>query len=117
MRDIATVVAKALTEPGCENQAYDLTGPEALDYYQVAEILSKALGRQITYRDPSIPAFIWKSLQRGTSFGLTLIMSYLYTQTKRGMSNTVTNDVETLLGKSPISLEQFVVDYRQVWEQ
>ena len=117
VRNIAAVAAKALTEPGHANQTYDLTGPDALDYYQVAEILSNALGREITYRDASIPAFVWKSLQRGTPLGMTLIMSYLYTQTKRGMSEIVTDDVKKVLGRDPISLEQFVVDYQQIWEQ
>ena len=117
VRDIAAVAVKALTEPGHENQAYNLTGPEALDYYQVAEILSKALDREILYRDPSIPAFVWKSLKRGTPLGFTLVMSYLYTQTKRGMSNTVTDTVEKILRRGPISLEQFIIDYRQVWER
>ena len=117
VRDIAAVAVKALTEPGHENQAYDLTGAEALDYYQVAEILSEALGRKIVYCDPSIPAFMWKSLQHGTPLGLIFVMSYLYIQTKRGMSDTVKDDVKEILGRNPISLEQFVMDYRQVWEK
>jgi uncharacterized protein YbjT (DUF2867 family) len=30
-------------------QAYTITGPEALSYYQVAEILSNATGKKIDY--------------------------------------------------------------------
>lgn len=115
VRDIAAVALKAMTEPGHENLAHELTGPEALDYYQVADILSEVLGRKITYRNPSIPAFVWKTLQRGKPLGLTLIMSYLYTQTKYGMSAKVTEDVEKILGRIPISLKQFAIDYRHVW--
>ena len=48
--DIAAVAAKVLAEPeGHRENAYTLTGPEALDYDRVASILSTALGRPITY--------------------------------------------------------------------
>lgn len=117
VRDIAAVAVTSLTKPVCENQALELTGPEALDYYQVADILSNVLGRQITYRNPTISAFVWKTLRQGRLLGLTLIMSYLYTQTRRGMSAKVTDDVEKILGRSPISLEQFVADHKKVWER
>jgi uncharacterized protein YbjT (DUF2867 family) len=116
VRDIGAVGAKTLTESGHEDKAYDLTGLEALDYYEVAKILSEVLERDITYRDPSILAFIFKSLQRGTKLGMTLVMSYLYTQTKRGMSDTVKDDVEKVLGRKPISLKKFIQDNQGVWK-
>jgi len=116
VRDIGAVGAKTLTESGHENKAYDLTGPEALDYYEVAKILSEVLGREITYRDPSVPAFILRSLQQGTKVGMALVMSYLYTQTKRGMSDTVKDDVKKILKREPILLKEFIVDHQQVWE-
>ena len=51
-RDVAAVAAKALTEPGHENQTYPLTGAEALDYFEVASVLSEVLGRRIIYGGP-----------------------------------------------------------------
>lgn len=48
-RDIGEAAAIVLTESGHVNQAYDLTGPEALDYGEVATIFSDVLGRSITY--------------------------------------------------------------------
>ena len=52
VRDIAAVAVKALTDD--ENsrhngKAYTITGPEALSYYQAAEILSNATGKKIAY--------------------------------------------------------------------
>jgi uncharacterized protein YbjT (DUF2867 family) len=35
-----------------KNTAHTITGPEALDYYKVAEILSKVTGKRITYAKP-----------------------------------------------------------------
>jgi uncharacterized protein YbjT (DUF2867 family) len=52
VRDIAAVAVKTLTEDGNNRhngKAYTITGPEALSYYQVAEILSNATGKKINY--------------------------------------------------------------------
>ena len=48
-RDVAAVAAVALTEPGHTGAAYDITGPEALSYADVAAKLTSAMGRRITY--------------------------------------------------------------------
>src|ERR1035438_7001447 len=53
-RDISAVAARVLVEPGHEGKRYDLTGDESLSNQEIAEIISKALGRKITY--VSIPA-------------------------------------------------------------
>lgn len=55
VRDVAAVVVKALTEPGHAGKSYDLTGPEALDGEQMAEILTRVLGRPISFL-PAAPA-------------------------------------------------------------
>src|SRR2546425_9976152 len=48
-RDIGSVAAKVLTETGHEWTAYDLSGPEALTYSQIAEKLSAATGKKVSY--------------------------------------------------------------------
>ena len=49
--DIAAVAVEALTEPGHEGQAYDITGPELLSYHDVARIFSELLHKSVTYQD------------------------------------------------------------------
>lgn len=49
VRDVAAVAVRALTEPGHEGKAYDLTGPEAVTMYRMAEVLQSVLGRPVTY--------------------------------------------------------------------
>jgi nucleoside-diphosphate-sugar epimerase len=115
VRDIGEVAALTLTRPEHANQAYDLTGPQALDYYQVAEIFSQELGRKVTYRNPSAIHFLGKSLLRGIPAGYALIMTWLYTQTRKGMSAQVTDTVNRLLQRPPLGLQQYVRDYRAMW--
>jgi uncharacterized protein YbjT (DUF2867 family) len=49
VRDIAAVAAAVLTEPGHEGMAYEITGPEALTFAEIAERLSAAVGQPIAY--------------------------------------------------------------------
>ena len=49
VRDIAAVAVQALTDPNHEGRAYTLSGPEALTYDELADALSKALGRPISH--------------------------------------------------------------------
>lgn len=48
-RDVGPVVPAVLADPRHEDQAYDLSGPEALSYHDAAATLSDALGRTISY--------------------------------------------------------------------
>jgi uncharacterized protein YbjT (DUF2867 family) len=49
VRDVAAVALKALIESTHEGKAYNLTGPEALTYNELATELSKVLGRPISH--------------------------------------------------------------------
>ncbi len=116
VRDIGAVGAVVLTEPGHENKAYDLTGPEALDYWQAAQILSETLGRKITYRNPNPLHFLYKTVQRGTALMFALVMTGLYTATRFGQADVVTKEVERLTGRKPIPFRQYTEDYKASWQ-
>ena len=115
VRDIGAVAARALTEKGLAGRNYDLTGGEALDYWQAASILSEMLGREIKYRNPGVPSFLIETLRRGASFPYALVVTGLYMSTRFGMAKTVTDEVERLLGRKPISFKQYTADYREAW--
>jgi len=115
VRDLGAVAALALTEEGHTDQAYELTGPQALDYYEVTELFSQVLGRTIVYRDPSLPSFVWNSIRSGRSLPFTLVTAWLNNQTRDGMSAQVTGEVQRLLGREPIALKQYIQDYRAEW--
>lgn len=115
VRDIGAVASVALTQSGHENKAYNLTGPEALDYWQAAEVMSAALGRKITYKNPNPLAFLLNTTRRGTPFAFALVMTGLYTATRFGQANLVTGEVERLTGRKLISFRQYVDDYKNFW--
>lgn len=110
-RDVAAVGVAALTEPGHENRAYDVTGPEALDCYEIAEAFTDILGRLISYPEPSIPRFVWRMRSRGVPYPMIGVMVVLYTVTRLGRSGRVSDDARRVLGREPRSIREFVEDY------
>lgn len=117
VRDIGAVAAHTLTTPGHDNQAYDLTGKEALTYYQVADIFTEVLERKITYSNPSLLSFARRMKKRGYPWGYVAVTSALYMATRRGSAEEVTEEVERLLGHEPIAMRQYVEDYAAVWQK
>lgn len=114
-RDIGAVAAVALTQDSHANKNYDLTGSEALDYWQAAKILSEVLGREIQYKNPNAVYFLFETMRRGTPFMFALVMTGLYTSTRFGMAEPITNEVERLTGLKPISFKEFANDYKENW--
>jgi len=51
VRDIAAVAVAVLTGTGHEGKKYVITGPEALTYAEVADKISAAIGKGVTYAD------------------------------------------------------------------
>jgi uncharacterized protein YbjT (DUF2867 family) len=114
-RDIGAVAAAALVEPGHENVAYDLTGPEALDYDQVAAVFSDVLDREITYPRPGALTFVRRLVGRGEPLPFALVQVAVYTTARLGLAGRVTDDVERVLGREARPLEEYVADYRDAF--
>ncbi|MFV9505502.1 MAG: SDR family oxidoreductase [Oscillochloridaceae bacterium umkhey_bin13] len=115
VRDIATIAARTLTEPGHIGNAYPLTGDVALDYFEVASLLSQATGRSIRYRRPSLARFVRYHQSRGLPTAQIAVMTAIYLTTRLGLAATITPDATHLLGRLPTSFRTFAEDYRATW--
>ena len=115
VRDIGAVAALTLTEPNHANKNYNLTGNEALDYWQATQILSEVLGRPIESRNPNPLHFFIGSLRRRVPFDFALVTTGLYTSTRFGMAEAVTGDTETILGRKPITFRQYAEENKEAW--
>ena len=114
-RDIGEAGAMVLKERGHENKSYTLTGKEALTYREVAEILSRVLGRKISYSSPSPLHFRRVMLERGIPEEFVNVMVALYLTTRLGLAKKVTPDLSILLGRSPTTAEVFLRDHAHCW--
>jgi len=115
VRDVAEAIVTVLMNPGHENQAYEITGPEVLDFYQIAKIFSAELGREIKYTRPSTIRFVRQKLLDKKQLLYVLTLSLLYTAVRSGKMN-YTNDVfRNITGHDPRHLADFIHEYRECW--
>lgn len=116
VKDLGEVAALVLTQDGHLNQAYELTGSEALTYEEVAAQLSEVLGRKITYQNPWIVQFLWrKVVTEQQPLAFALVMTALYTVAKLGKADGLTGEVERLLQRPPTTFRAFAERERSAW--
>lgn len=117
VRDIAAVAVKTLTDNDRHNgKVYTITGPEALSYSQMAEILSNATGKKISYVNISEEEARRAMKDIGLSEWWIDTIIEVYEYYKRGSQQQVSSAVEEVTGKKPISFSQFAKDYAQVFK-
>lgn len=113
-RDVAAVAAVALCEPGHTGAHYDVTGPEALSYADVAARLTKALGRQVSYVDVPDEAVREALLAAGLSDWFAGALIGLYQDYRRsgtdGYAAQVTDTVTRLTGRRARSLDDLLAE-------
>lgn len=111
VRDIASVAARVLTEAGHEGKAYDLSGPEALTYNQIAEKLSTVIGKGISYVDLSDADFRKAMVSSGVPEAAADAMVELFQYYISGQASRISPAVRQITGKDPISFERYAKDY------
>ncbi len=111
-RDVAAVAVALLTEPGQQEGIYDVTGPEALSYEDVAGKLSSHLGRQINFVDVPDDAVRQTLLGFGVGEWMAGGLVDLFQEYKRsgtdGYAAAVTDTVERITGRAPRSLDMML---------
>ncbi|MGA9169133.1 MAG: SDR family oxidoreductase [Nitrososphaeraceae archaeon] len=121
VRDIAAIAVKTLTEDDDGNgsrhngKAYNITGPEALTCYQVAEILSNATGKKISYVNISEEDTRLGMKDMGWDDWLINTILQLYDLYRKGYASQVTDAVESITGNKPISFAQFAMDHAEAF--
>lgn len=103
--DIAAVVVAAFAR-GPEGREYNLTGPEALDYAEVARLLSTALGKKVVYRPLSEEEMVQGAMQNGMPESAARYLAVLFSVVRNGWAAGVTDDVQQITGNKPRSLAE-----------
>ncbi|MBB4692320.1 NAD(P)H-binding protein [Paractinoplanes abujensis] len=101
--DIADVVAAALTDPRHRGRHYELTGPAALTFGQVADELSQATGRTITYTPISFVQY--ESVLREA--GLPVELGDMFRGILDGRNSKPADGVQRALGRPATSFSSY----------
>lgn len=116
VRDIAAVNAIILQNPGqYKNQCITISGNENLSYDEGLQIIAKAINRPVQFVTVPDEAAIeaMKSYQM-SKFNIDMMMS-LNAIINLGYAAFTTTAVKDITGNEPISFQQFVNDYKEVW--
>ena len=112
-RDIAAVAAKVLLDPRDHSgKKYVLTGGTAVGYADVAEALSRLMGKTVTYRAITMEEARARLAGKGVPAELIdATLAIAAYQRDGGPTAVVSPTVERLLGRPPLTIEEFVRDH------
>jgi uncharacterized protein YbjT (DUF2867 family) len=109
VRDIGAVCAEVLTGRGHAGQSYEITGPEVLTFYDVADRFSEVLGAKVEYVPMPIEQFRERMKNVLEPWHLNAVAELFREIDEIGLDHT-TDTFRKLMGRDPISLRQFITD-------
>ncbi|MFZ3329897.1 MAG: SDR family oxidoreductase [Candidatus Acidiferrales bacterium] len=110
VRDIATVLAKALQGGEHDGKIYELNGPEALTNADIAEKISRHAGVPVRYVDIPEDAQRTAMLDQGMPEWQVTALLDLQRYYTSGQGGTVDTVLEKLLGRAPIKKDEFLAE-------
>lgn len=111
VRDIAAVAVAALADPKHPGDAFVLTGPEALSHAEAAHILSAIIGRRFIFEDVTDETWRAQAVDSGMEQTEADNLIGLFRLIRDGSMAEITDDVERVIGRPPIGLAAFALDY------
>lgn len=105
--DVAAVAAVALTGTGHQGKAYALTGPEALSFGQMADVLARVLGTPVGYVDIPDKAVGEQMRKAGLPDYVIDGLIGTFAAIRAGRLDSCTGDVEKVTGRPPRSFEDW----------
>ncbi len=109
-RDIAACAAECAMSEQWDGQTFELTGPEAISYFDVAAILGELMGKSITYA-PMSPGDMY-SMIAGSGWGdwmAALARDYGQAYAS-GWGDFRTKNVTKITGQQPRNFQSFAKD-------
>lgn len=110
VRDIADVAVKVLTEPGHTGKLYELTGPRLLSFADVAAEIAAESGRDVRYVLVSAEEYAAAALEYGVPADEIGALTELFARVLDGRNESVTADVERVLGRPATDFTDFARD-------
>ena len=109
VEDVARVLVSLLADPQPHiGKTYHLTGPQSENMHVFAQEYSKALGRTITFADIPVEAWRDELLKRGLPIHLVSHLATMADLHRAGRYDRMSDDVLTLTGQRPLSVQEFV---------
>jgi uncharacterized protein YbjT (DUF2867 family) len=105
--DIADAAVEALCDPVHVGRTYEITGPRSLRFAEAVAEIAAASGRDVRYRPVPTQEFLSTLRKAGKPEDLVWLMEDLFTHTLDGRNETVTPDVERILGRRAVDFTDY----------
>jgi len=117
VRDIADVAVEVLTHPAAHaGQSYTLTGPDNLTDAQMVSAIARQIGRDVRYVDVPEAAAVDSLTRMGSPPQVIEWLMSLNHVIKQGWAAGVSPVVETITGRPPRNLADFVRENAAAWK-
>lgn len=105
--DLAEVSIAVLTTSGHEGKTYPITGPESLSMSEVAEKLSRAIGKTVRYVDVPPEEANKARLAAGMPPYLAEGLDELFAERRKGKESRVWPTIKDVFGLQPTTFDEF----------
>lgn len=103
-REMGEAAANVVLQSGHENKTYEITGSQLYSYTDVANALSEITGKQVVYTAAKPETFGADLKAAGVEDFIVFILTGFNLDIKNHQYETVSNDLENLLGRKPATL-------------
>ena len=115
-RDVARAAAAVFVKE-LFGEEFDLTGPQALDHVQVAQKITRVVGREITYQPVDEVAMLQGARKSGLPESAVRYLAMLYAEVRAGRAAAVTNEVGNITGRKPVTFDEFARQNADAWKE
>ncbi len=106
--EMAEAAAVVLTTAGHENKEYAIAAETAYSFEEIAGLLSVISGKPVNYHKPSADDYISQLVKAGVPKENAAFFAAFGESIDKGEFDTHRSDLRALLGRSPLSLEEFL---------
>ncbi|PWK77262.1 NAD(P)H dehydrogenase (quinone) [Mucilaginibacter oryzae] len=109
-REMGEAAANVFLQQGHENKTYEIAGSELYSYADVAATLSGLTGKKVGYTAADPDDFKRQLKDAGVDDFISFVITGFNIDVKNGFFETITHDLEQLLGRKPANLERGIAE-------
>ncbi|MGK8504676.1 NAD(P)H-binding protein [Nocardia asiatica] len=113
-RDVADVLAHAMSDATLLGRRIPITGPEAVSLERMVAAIGETLGRPLRYQEIPAPNAARGMIEHGLGEGFAHALLERYAR-ELERTPVVTGEVAAILGRPPRSYPAWVTDHRAAW--
>ncbi|MXV52716.1 NmrA family NAD(P)-binding protein [Pedobacter sp. HMF7647] len=116
VNDIGKAISKVIQHPKQHQfKAYTITGNDLKSFQEVADLLSRTTGMNISYQSPNLINFFLTKRKEGIKTSFIIVMIVLHYLPRFQKAPPVTNDFTQLTAEAPLTLKKFIEQEKATW--